>query len=65
LWGVEFKYTDAPTINRSMRSALQELDLAHLWVIYPGDEIYSMDHNVTAAGLNSLEKAFESVAAPR
>ena len=65
LWGVEFKYTDAPTIDRSMRSALQELDLAHLWVIYPGDEIYSLDRSVTAAGLNSLEKAFESVAAPR
>lgn len=64
LWGVEFKYTDAPTIGRSMRSALQELDLAHMWVIYPGEETYPLDHSIIVAGLNNLEKTFESVAAP-
>jgi predicted AAA+ superfamily ATPase len=58
LWGVAFKYTDAPTIGRSMHSALRELGLAHLWVIYPGEETYPLDYSITVAGLNSLEKIF-------
>jgi hypothetical protein len=64
LWGVEFKYTDAPTIGRSMRSALQELDLAHLWIIYPGDETYPLDRSITVAGLNNLKMTFADIEKP-
>lgn len=56
LWGVEFKYNEAPSITRSMRSALAELNLAHLWIVYPGDMIYSLEKNITAVGLNNLKK---------
>ena len=55
LWGVEVKYREAPAINRSMRSALSELDLAHLWVVYPGDETYPMDQKITAVGLSRIK----------
>lgn len=58
LWGVEVKYNEAPGITRSMRSALTELNLAHLWVVYPGDKTYSLEKKITAVGLNNLEKAF-------
>jgi len=56
LWGVEFKYNEAPSITRSMRSALTELSLAHLWVVFPGDKMYPLEKNITAVGLNNLKK---------
>jgi len=58
LWGVEVKYNEAPVITRSMRSALKELYLSHLFVVYPGDEIYPLEKNITAVGLNKIEEGF-------
>ena len=46
-WGIEFKYADAPVITKSMKSALKDLDLEHLWIIYPGKEHYRLAENVT------------------
>jgi predicted AAA+ superfamily ATPase len=53
-WGVEVKYTDAPKKTKSMTSALSELDLEHLWVVYPGRESYPIDRNITAVGISDL-----------
>lgn len=50
-WGVEFKYTDAPQLTKSMRSALENLELEHLWIVYPGKETYRLSGNVTALPL--------------
>lgn len=58
LWGIEVKYHEAPTVTRSMRSALTELELAHLWVVYPGDKIYPLEQNITAVGLHTMQKSF-------
>jgi len=41
-----------------MRSALKELYLSHLFVVYPGDEIYPLEKNITAVGLNKIEEGF-------
>lgn len=52
--GFEIKYSDAPAVTKSMRIALEDLDLAHLWVIYPGAERYELDECITilpAAGI--------------
>jgi len=38
-----------------MYSALKELGLAKIWVVYPGRDIYSQEKNITAVGLNSLD----------
>ena len=46
--GFEFKYSDAPGTTRSMRVALCDLALEHLWVVYPGDERYALDKRITA-----------------
>jgi predicted AAA+ superfamily ATPase len=54
LWGVEFKYSDTPKITPSMKSALTELNLSHLWIVYPGTESYLLDHNITAVGLYNI-----------
>jgi hypothetical protein len=56
LWGVEAKYADAPSFTPSMRSALKELDLAHLWVVYPGRTRYPLNPHVTALPLEELSE---------
>lgn len=50
-WAVEFKYVDAPRLTPSMTSAVEDLDLAHLWVLYPGDREYPLASGITALPL--------------
>ena len=57
LYGMEVKYTQAPSLTPSMRFALMELSLRHLWVVYPGKEKYSLSKNITVAPLAGLDKA--------
>ena len=54
LCGVELKFQDAPRMTPSMQSALAELKLAHLWVVYPGQESYRLAKNVTVIPLAEL-----------
>ena len=46
-YGVEIKLADAPRTTRSMRVAIADLQLQHLWVVYPGNETYSLDERIT------------------
>jgi len=54
LYGVEVKYAQAPGLTSSMRMACDELELKHLWVIYPGKTIYALDRNVTGIPVTEL-----------
>ena len=54
LYGVECKYADAPRLTRSMRSAFVDLDLAHLWVVYPGAKRYRLAQDVTVVPLQEI-----------
>jgi hypothetical protein len=45
--GVEFKLDEAPTATRSMWTALEDLSLDHLWVVYPGPHAYQIREDVT------------------
>ena len=59
-WGIEFKYQDAPAKTKSMYSCIMDLDLEHLFVVYPGDKQYQIDEKVTVLPLkqfDSLNKA--------
>jgi uncharacterized protein len=56
LYGIEVKYAQAPGFTSSMRMAFEELGLKHLWVIYPGREVYDLDKKVTVIPLTQLEK---------
>ncbi len=47
-YGFECKLADAPGTTRSMRVALDDLGLDHLWVLYAGDESYALDHSISA-----------------
>lgn len=53
-WGFEFKCADAPAATRSMHIALDDLGLAHLWVVYPGKLRYPLGERITALPLREL-----------
>jgi predicted AAA+ superfamily ATPase len=53
-YGLEMKLAEAPGITRSMRIAIDELDLEHLWVIYPGSETLELDSAITACPLSEM-----------
>jgi len=53
-YGMEFKYADAPVMTRSMKNTLEDLHLAHLWVVYPGDQTYPIDDRVTVVPLSRI-----------
>lgn len=53
-FGVEFKFNEAPKVSRSMHSALKDLDLQRLWVIYPGKNSYPAHEKVTMLPLSEI-----------
>ncbi len=55
-FGFEFKYTDRPQATKSMHTALEDLKLDHLILVYPGDAIFKIDEKITAYGLNTIPK---------
>lgn len=55
-FGFEFKYTDSPKITKSMRIALQDLKLDHLYLIYPGNKSFAMHEKITAYGFMTLQE---------
>lgn len=55
-YGFEFKYADAPKRTRSMHSAIQDLGLERIWVVYPGDQAYALDDRIAALPLADLGK---------
>jgi predicted AAA+ superfamily ATPase len=55
--GVELKRVDAPKLTRSMHIALEDLELDHLAVIYPGDETYPLGDRVTVLPIRAIAQA--------
>jgi len=55
--GFEMKLTDAPRVSASMRHAKEDLGLAHLWVVYPGKQVFPLEQGITALPLNRLAEA--------
>lgn len=54
-YGFECKYRDAPGTTRSMHVALKELQLEHLFVIYPGSTTYPLQEKITVVPLSRIE----------
>lgn len=53
-YGVETKFSEAPRVTRSMRVALDNLNLEHLWVVYPGQKAYPVHEKVTVWPLQDV-----------
>ncbi|RLE32528.1 MAG: hypothetical protein DRJ61_09235 [Acidobacteria bacterium] len=60
--GFEFKYADAPRLDRSMRRAFELLELDQLQIVFPGQVRFPLAENIDAVGLARLveESAFSS-----
>jgi predicted AAA+ superfamily ATPase len=52
--GYEFKYSEQPSVTKSMRIAIQELDLDELFIICPGKDRILLEHGLEIVGLESL-----------
>jgi uncharacterized protein len=55
--GVECKRADAPRLTPSMRTAMADLRLDHLYVVYPGDRKYSLARNIDVTPLANMTGA--------
>ena len=53
-YGVEFKLNEAPTATRSMHTAIDDLKLTHLWVVYPGVEPFPIAPRMSAWPLRDV-----------
>ena len=53
-YGVECKRVDAPRLTASMRIALEDLQLEHIAVIYPGSMRYPLAERITAVPLQDI-----------
>lgn len=53
-YGLEFKFNEAPKITKSMHVALHDLDLQHLWVVYPGRESYPVHEKITVQAITDI-----------
>lgn len=53
-YGFEFKRADAPRMTKSLLSAIETLNLAKAWIVYPGDTAYPLAKNVSVIPLDRL-----------
>jgi predicted AAA+ superfamily ATPase len=57
-WGIEFKYSSAPSMTRSLHCAIQDLKLEHAWIVHPGKDTYRVHEKVTALPLAAVTGAW-------
>ncbi len=53
-YGFEIKYSDAPRTTRSIRTAISDLQLQHLWIVYPGAECYRLDDAISVVSIEKI-----------
>ena len=62
-YGFEVKLADAPGTTRSMRAAIDDLRLDHVFIIYPGVEPYPLDERISVLPVSSLPDLPQRIAA--
>ena len=60
LVGFEAKWSDAPSMTKSMHIALADLDLDQLYVVYPGPRRYRLDARVEVLPIAALSSVLPS-----
>ena len=53
-YGFEFKFSEAPAVTKSMHTALKDLHLNHIWIIYPGQHRYPVQEKITVLPLQEI-----------
>jgi len=64
-YGVEFKFNEAPTATKSMRIAIDDLDLKHVWIVYPGTEKFPIGPRLSAWPLRDIAELLAELGARR
>lgn len=57
--GFEFKFTDKPSLTKSMRVSMETLRLNSLTIISPGDHDFPLSEGIRAMGLNAYLEKFK------
>jgi predicted AAA+ superfamily ATPase len=53
-YGIEVKFSEAPATTHSMQTALHDLGLSYLWVVYPGMDVYQVDKKISIISLQKI-----------
>ena len=61
LFGFECKASDAPKRTSSMITAVKDLNLKKLFVIYPGEMNYSLDDHIEAVAFQNLSRILPQI----
>ncbi len=59
-WGFEFKYSEQPRTTKSMRMALEDLQLDQLWIVCPGNIEVPLDEKIDVRGIETLPALWPS-----
>jgi len=59
--GFEFKRSDAPGMTPSIKNALTDLELNHVWVVHAGERTYPIHPRVTAIPLKALPSSVPAI----
>ncbi len=57
--GIEVKWSDAPSMTKSMHVALTDLGLRRLFVVYPGAKRYALQKNVEVVPVGELDEVLD------
>jgi hypothetical protein len=60
LWAIEIKRSSAPKVERGFHSAAADLKPNKRFVVYPGDERFSLDDDTDAIGVVALAEMLQS-----
>lgn len=61
-YGFEIKYSDAPKTSKSMRSAVSDIGLEHLYIVCPGPDSYPLDDKISVLAISDLAKTIAATA---
>lgn len=46
-------------MTKSLKIAMNDLDLSHVWIAYPGKERYKIDEKITVLPLNTFQEEWD------
>ena len=60
-YGIEAKFSEAPSITRSMQTAVADLDLHHLWIVCPGPHSYPVSDRISVLAVQDIVSLPEQI----
>lgn len=54
LWAIEIKNSTAPKVSKGFYQACKDIKATHRYVVYPGDDQFPIQNNITVISLSKL-----------